>query len=288
MPDYYKTLGVEKTATKEEIRKAYKELAMKWHPDKNPNNKEEAEKKFKEISEACEVLSDPEKRKSYDQFGDPDAMGNNEENPFQSFHMNGGPGVQFHFSGPSGIDPRDFFNMHFGGMDMDGDDPFSQHFAQMRNMQNRRKVIQKYANFTLEQLYSGATLKAQHQSKKGELIENEITVPPGYKQGGKFTFSKQDYDIVYTVVQMPHNIYDRDDEGNLHRKPPIVINYKEAFENGFEKQIKRLDGTTFKLKLPKIKSSDYIHVIKGEGMPIRKGGKPVGKGDMYVRFVVTG
>ena len=66
--DYYKILGIEKTATKEEIKKAYRKLAMKYHPDKNPGDKE-AERKFKEINEAHAVLSDPEKKKKYDQFG---------------------------------------------------------------------------------------------------------------------------------------------------------------------------------------------------------------------------
>ncbi|ERN05234.1 hypothetical protein AMTR_s00007p00081170 [Amborella trichopoda] len=68
--DYYKTLRVDKNAKEEDLKKAYRSLAMKWHPDKNPNNKKEAEAKFKEISEAYEVLSDPQKRVIYDQYGE--------------------------------------------------------------------------------------------------------------------------------------------------------------------------------------------------------------------------
>ena len=64
--DFYEILGVKKDATKDEIRKAYKKLALKWHPDKNPENKKEAEEKFKEIAEAYSVLSDPDKKKEYD------------------------------------------------------------------------------------------------------------------------------------------------------------------------------------------------------------------------------
>ena len=77
--DYYEVLGVKKDAPADEIRKAYKKLAIKWHPDKNPDNKEEAEKKFKEISEAYSVLSDPEKKKEYD---------NRDTANFQGFEFN--------------------------------------------------------------------------------------------------------------------------------------------------------------------------------------------------------
>lgn len=68
--NYYKTLGVERNATSEEIKKAYRKLAMKWHPDRNKDNKQAAEAKFKEIGQAYSILSDDAKRKTYDQFGE--------------------------------------------------------------------------------------------------------------------------------------------------------------------------------------------------------------------------
>ena len=67
--DYYKTLGVKKNATKKELKKAYRKLALKYHPDKNPKNKEKATQKFEELSSAYEVLNDPTKRRIYDQQG---------------------------------------------------------------------------------------------------------------------------------------------------------------------------------------------------------------------------
>ena len=97
--DYYEVLGVDKTADDTTIKKAYRKLAMKYHPDRNPDNKE-AEEKFKEIGEAYEVLSDADKRAAYDRMG---------HDAYKSGGM-GGPG------GPGGVDPMDIFAQMFGGM----------------------------------------------------------------------------------------------------------------------------------------------------------------------------
>ena len=114
--DYYEVLGVSKTATDEELKKAYRKLAKKYHPDANPDNKKEAEMKFKEINEAYETLSDPQKRKMYDQFGPegPSGFGGT-GGPF------GGQGGYYSYttSGFDGFsdfgDLGDIFSSFFGG-----------------------------------------------------------------------------------------------------------------------------------------------------------------------------
>ena len=103
--DYYEVLGVSKTATDEEIKKAYRKLALKYHPDYNPGDKTAAEK-FKEINEAHEVLSDPEKRKRYDQFGFAGV------DPNYAASQGGGAGG---FGGFGGVDLGDIFGDIFGG-----------------------------------------------------------------------------------------------------------------------------------------------------------------------------
>ena len=110
--DYYAILGVSKTATDDELKKAYRKMAKKYHPDANPDNKEEAEKKFKEVNEAYEVLSDPKKRKMYDQFGTVDPQG---------FGGAGGPfgGGNYYSYSSSNWDDfgdlGDIFSSFFGG-----------------------------------------------------------------------------------------------------------------------------------------------------------------------------
>ena len=106
--DYYEVLGVSKTATPEELKKAYRQLAKKYHPDANPNNKEEAEAKFKEVNEAYETLSDPQKRQMYDQFG---------FNGPQNGGFGGGNGYYSYSGGFEGfdIDLDDIVSSFFGG-----------------------------------------------------------------------------------------------------------------------------------------------------------------------------
>ncbi len=134
--DYYQILGVSKNATEEEIKKAYRNLAKKYHPDLNPNNKEEAEKKFKEVSEAYEVLIDKDKRKMYDQYGE--------------------EGVKSNF-GPGGFTWKDF--THFNDLnDIFGDnifgDIFSSFFGGTKRNQRASRAHTRGANIKIKILLS--------------------------------------------------------------------------------------------------------------------------------------
>ena len=114
--DYYETLGVAKSATPEEIKKVYRKLALKYHPDKNPGNKA-AEEKFKQISEAYAVLSDPEKKKQYDTYGSADFHQRySQEDIFRNFDLNDIL-RQFGFgSGMGGGRQSSTFRTNMGGM----------------------------------------------------------------------------------------------------------------------------------------------------------------------------
>ena len=137
--DYYELLNIDKNATESDIKKAYRTAAMKWHPDKNPDNKEEAEKKFKEISEAYGVLSDAEKRNNYDKFGTRDGENHNAGFPDLSELFGGMSGMGNMFSGMGGMG-----NM-FAGM------------GGMVQQQKQKPVQEIKVKLTLEELYNGCT-----------------------------------------------------------------------------------------------------------------------------------
>ncbi|KAJ4796825.1 hypothetical protein LUZ62_048071 [Rhynchospora pubera] len=229
--DYYKILQVDKNATDDDLKKAYRKLAMKWHPDKNPNNKSQAEAKFKQISEAYEVLSDPQKRTIYDQYGEeglkggvppPGAGG-------ASFFPGGadGHGTSFQFNPRNANDIfAEFFGssspfanmggssmrggpggMRFTSGGLFGDDFFSSfggadgpmNMNMNMNRQMKAAPIERTLPCSLEELYKGTTKKMKisreiaDASGKTMPVEEILTieVKPGWKKGTKITFPEK-------------------------------------------------------------------------------------------------
>ncbi|KGN49255.1 dnaJ protein homolog 1 [Cucumis sativus] len=229
--DYYKILQVDKSAKDDDLKKAYRKLAMKWHPDKNPNNKKEAESKFKQISEAYEVLSDPQKRAIYDQYGEEGLKG---QVPPPGA---GGPGGASFFQTGDGptvfrFNPRNAndifaeffgFSTPFGGMGgggggggsgmgmrggprsfgggMFGDDMFASFGDGQPMSQGPRKAapIERRLPCSLEDLYKGTTKKMKisreiaDASGKTLPVEEILTIEikPGWKKGTKITFPEK-------------------------------------------------------------------------------------------------
>ncbi|XP_073287621.1 uncharacterized protein [Primulina huaijiensis] len=152
--DYYNILKVSRNATEEDLKKSYKRLAMKWHPDKNAVNTREAEEKFKQISEAYDVLSDTQKRQIYDSYGEEGlksglyAPPNSKENDFTG----GGRGRGFKFSQR---DPEDIFAEFFGGLDSGKGKSSGGGGGRLR----KAEAMEHMLPCTLEELYKGSRRK---------------------------------------------------------------------------------------------------------------------------------
>ncbi|KAG5584641.1 hypothetical protein H5410_045075 [Solanum commersonii] len=316
--DYYKVLQVDRNAKDDDLKKAYRKLAMKWHPDKNPNNKKEAEAKFKQISEAYDVLSDPQKRVVYDQYGEEGLKGQVPPPGAGGFSgpSDGGGHGSFRFNPRSADDIfSEFFGFStpYGGMgDMGGragGPSFSRGmfgediFTSFRNTAGEgasgnapRKAapIERNLPCSLEDLYKGTTKKMKisrevtdatgRPSTTEEILT--IDIKPGWKKGTKITFPEKGNeqrgiipsDLVFIIDEKPHSVFKRD--GN-----DLVVTQKiplvEAL-TGYTAQITTLDGRNLTVPINSIICPNYEEVIKGEGMPIPK--EPSRKGNLRVKF----
>ncbi|KAK9716003.1 hypothetical protein RND81_06G205200 [Saponaria officinalis] len=227
--DYYKILQVDRNAKDDDLKKAYRKLAMKWHPDKNPNNKKEAEAKFKQISEAYDVLSDPQKRAVYDQYGEEGLKGQMPQpgaggypggsdggSGFTSFRFNTRSADDifsefFGFSSPFGGvgdmgGSRGGGPSSFGNRGMFGDDIFHQFSrggggggAEASNMPRKAAAIERTLPCSLEDLYRGTTKKMKisrdvvDSSGRPTTVEEILTIDikPGWKKGTKITYPEK-------------------------------------------------------------------------------------------------
>ncbi len=257
--DFYDTLGVSKTATPDEIKKAYRKLALQYHPDRNKTK--EADAKFKEVTKAYEVLSNEEKRTNYDQFGHAafeqgagqggpfgGQQGGGQSGPFSYTYTSNGQG--FDFGG--GADPFDIFEQFFGG-----GSPFGQ--------RARRPAYSITISFQ----------DAVHGTEKEVSINNKkqkIKIPAGVDRGSRIRFD--DYDIVVEVT--PDSKFGR--EGN-----DIITDETLSYADvalGKELSVETIDGSV-KIRVPAGTQPNTLIRLSGRGVKRIRGG---GRGDHYVKI----
>lgn len=277
--DYYSILGVTKSASKEEIKKAYRSLAKKYHPDKNKGDKA-AEDKFKDISEAYEVLSDPEKRQQYDQLGANWKQYQQAGAGGQYRQSQGQPGGGFQgFGGdPSdmfGNEFSDFFQQFFGG------GGFSAQGGRTRAAKGQDYEAEM--EISLQEAYSGTSrlLNLEKQQLR-------ITTKPGVENGqvlrikGKGAPGRggtQNGDLYINVKVSRHPNFERKGD-DLYTDLPITM-YTALL--GGSVQVSTMAGQ-LKLTIPEGTQNGKTLRLRGKGMP--RYGKPDQYGDLYVKIDV--
>lgn len=278
--DYYKTLGVERNASEAEIRKAYRKLALQYHPDRNPNDKQ-AEERFKEINEAYQVLSDSEKRSVYDRLG----------SDYSSWQRRGAPGDfnwdQYGGGFPGGV------RVEYGDIDdlFGGAGGFSDFFrtifgreaqgagtsTRTRTRQQQPQGYQQELDITLEEAYQGTTRVLQADDK-----QKQIRIPAGVRTGSKVRVAGAgpnglDLYLIVDVKEDPR--FER--RGNdLHTTATVSV--FTAILGG-EADVETLSGK-LKLNIPAGTQPEQVFRLAGRGMPSVKNQQE--KGDLYVRLKV--
>ncbi|KAK7304585.1 hypothetical protein VNO77_42468 [Canavalia gladiata] len=311
--DYYNILKVNRNASEEDLKKAYKRLARIWHPDKNPVNKSEAEAKFKRISEAYDVLSDPQKRQIYDLYGEealksgqfPPPPQSSSSSSSRSFHPRQNPTTSFRFN-PRDAD--DIYAEFFGAdtADIGGGgassrrDPFfrtSNGGSTFGSTAGRKDApVENALPCSLEDLYKGVKKKMKISRNvydafgKCRNVEEILTIEikPGWKKGTKITFPEKGNqepgvipaDLIFVIDEKPHALYRRD--GN-----DLVINQEitllEAL-TGKTMDLTTLDGRNLMIPLTDIVKPGAEIVVPDEGMPISK--DPGRKGNLRIKLDV--
>lgn len=288
---------------------------MKWHPDKNPKNKKEAEAMFKKISEAYEVLSDPQKRQTYDQYGEeglkdmppPDSSGGsfqkgynprNAEDVFAEFFENspfgfGSAGIGRSMRFSSGSDGGGIF----GGFGSGSENVFRNYSdGTGASMPIKPPPVESKLNCSLEELYTGSTRKMKisrtvvdangRMSTDTEILS--IEVKPGWKRGTKITFpdkGNEQYnqlpaDLVFVIEEKPHDVYKRDSND-------LIMNYRVTLAEaigGASVKFTTLDGRGLTISVSDIINPGYELVVAREGMPIAR--EPGNRGDLRIKFEV--
>lgn len=289
--DFYQLLGVSRKADEKEVKSAYRKLARKYHPDVNPNDKA-AEAKFKEISEAYDVLSDPDKRKLYDQFGSNWEAAQN----FSGGVPNGGDYINFGAGGVGNMGGfESIFETFFGGMrggaagthDFDFD---TIHAAQPRD-------VEKVVEIPLEEIDSGTKRTLTYQTMDGQRTRGqvatvpttkkvEVTIPAGIADGKKLRVPGKGHagvngkagDLYVIVKWAPHPQF-KHAHDNLEVEIPVP--YTTAALGG-EVRVPTLRGAV-KMKIPAGTQSGQSLRLSGQGIT-KMGG---GRSDLMAKMRIT-
>jgi curved DNA-binding protein len=278
--DYYKILGVERSASADDVRKAYRKLAMQYHPDRNPGDKQ-AEEKFKEINEAYQVLSDPQKRARFDQLG----------SAYSNWQQRGGSPNDFDwsqwFSGQPGASGGT--RVEYGDInDLFGQDIFSDFFrsvfggvgasrAGTSTRTRRAPAYQQPISISLEEAYRGTTRTLQSEDRS-----LQVRIPAGVKTGSKVRVAGAgpDGSDVYLIVEVePDARFERQGD-DLHGSATADI--FTALLGG-EAEVETMNGTV-KLKVPPGTQPEQVFRLAGRGMPRLRSSQ--NKGDLFVRLKV--
>jgi curved DNA-binding protein len=289
--DYYETLGVPKTATEDEIRSAFRKLARKFHPDV-AKDKKEAEEKFKQINEAYEVLSDPDKRKKYDQLGanwnqpggfqpPPDWGGRQPGGGFHRYGGSGDGGVEFEFGG-TGF--SDFFEQFFGGGR--GQSAFGG-FGRGQPGAERGNDVEADIMVPLEEALNGATRTVSLRRSGSKKVETyQVKIPRGVREGQRIRLAGQGEagerggkhgDLFLRVRLQRHP--DFRVEGNDLIYDVKIMPWQAVL--GSELQVPTLEGAV-RLKIPPGTRSGQRFRLRGRGLP----GSSGTRGDLYVEVQV--
>ena len=263
--DYYEVLGVDRNVSQSDLKKAFKRLAIKYHPDKNPGNKE-AEDKFKEAAEAYEILSDPSKRTTYDQFG----------------HQ--GVNSSFGQSGFRNVDINDIFNNIFGGDEIFGD-IFGDIFGGgMRRGPRRGRNIQMSLDLSLEDAVFGKSIEITLQNTRKKV---SVNIPAGVDTGNKIRLSGEgepsqyggdNGDLFIVVNVLSHEFFERE-ANHLYCEIPLRIDQAIL---GDEIEVPTLTKKVL-LKIPPETQTGKVFKLRDLGAGSLHGNS---KGDLFIRVVV--
>lgn len=276
--DYYKTLGVDRKASTDEIRSAYRKLAMKYHPDKNPGDKK-AEEKFKEINEAYQVLSDDQKRAHYDRLG----------SAYSNYRSTGGRPGDFHWEDWGTRGGNVNMDDLFGGAGGTGGGNFSDFFRMifgeaMRSQGRGNPFVQDSPGYeqevgiTFQEAFDGTS--RQVQKPNGSKLT--VRIPPGVKTGSKVRVAGAgpDGSDLYLLIQVEEDDRFQRDGGNLTTTSTVDV---FTLILGGDAEVETPTGKV-KLGIPAGTQPEQVFRLAGRGMPSVK--DPKAKGDLYVKLKV--